>query len=131
MMFGEFAMIKGLILAVIGLGCPLVWAWLVVPLIARLFGLRLKMAFVAEPSSNNHLSRWQYVFIWGVLSWGLAQFFLLVFLDSADSLLTTHPFAQASPGRILYAFSICLISGALLGLWSAPKQNRPPETRHF
>lgn len=124
-------MIKSLTLAIIGIGCPLLWAFLLMPLLARVFGLRMKMAFVREPRSNNHLSRLQHVFAWGVLSWGLAMFLFLVILESGDSLLTMHPFAHTNPVRVAYALSICVISGALFGVWDAPKSRRPSATNHL
>ncbi len=104
------------------LGAWTVWSDVIVPLIAKLFGVPYRFAFWRVDRHNQHLRRRQYFwFVW-VLGFGGG---LSVFLTLSDLLRWKVLGERATdPISLSFQLGISLLAGATLGLTNAPKENK-------
>lgn len=88
---------------------PLLWAMVIVPLIARKFDVPYKVGSLPFDREIRRLSGWQSFWFAGVLAWGFGVFLLAaeiqMFIDRS------HPTLP----KLLYELVSCLVLG---GLWN-------------
>ena len=106
-------MTKGFLIALAMVGCPTVWILLLMPLIARGFGVPYKVGILPFDRRNESLSKWQSFWFAGVLGWGICVFLVGVLIHSFGE-FSNKP---TNPQLILILALSCL-SGGALSLWN-------------
>ncbi|HKW76694.1 MAG TPA: hypothetical protein VJN64_14280 [Terriglobales bacterium] len=107
----------------IAIGCGLAWAGLVAPTLLRVFGLPVALGVWRLDRRNQHLSRTQYVWFFGVFTWGLGMFLFFTISRYLEWKLLGDRSANQHSTQIIGALLIWLLAGWLFGLWTAPPRN--------
>jgi hypothetical protein len=104
-------MVKTVLIILAVIACPFLWTMIVVPLIARRFGVPIKIGALPIDRRNQRLSRQQSFWFGGMLGWGIGLC-LLGFLTARfiDDTRMTIP-------RLLYGLVGELVFGGLLSQW--------------
>lgn len=106
-------MMKGILVALVVIACPLLWIMIIVPLIAKCFSARYKIGALPFHRRNQALSRWQSFWFAGVLGWGGTVFLTSVLIRYfGDFKLTVD--------QLLLGLVISSIVGGLLSMWNFP-----------
>jgi len=108
-------MMKGVLVALVVIACPLLWIMIIVPLIAKCFRAPYKIGAFPFHRRNQSLSRWQSFWFAGVLGWGGAVFLFTASLQYFDD------FSKPTVHQLLRALVIYLVAGGLLSLWIFPR----------
>ncbi len=111
-------MTKQFLVALAIVGCPIVWIVLVVPLIARGFGVPYRVGILPFDRQNERLSKWQSFWFAGILGWGICVF-LVGFLILSLGEISKKP---TDPQLILILALSCL-SGGALSLWNSSRHS--------
>jgi hypothetical protein len=67
-------MVKTVLVILAVIACPLLWTMIIVPLIAKSFGVPIKIGALPIDRRNQRLSRRQSFWFGGVLGWGIGFF---------------------------------------------------------
>lgn len=100
-------------------GSAVLWMSFLAPSIAHLFGAPLAFGFWRLDRKNSHLSKTQFLWWFGVFTFGVGIFLYGAVFDLLRlTLLHEHlSFSRSSVG----GFVIAILGGLLVGLTSAPK----------
>ena len=90
------------------------------PAILRTFGVPVASGMWRLDRRNQHLNKMQYVWGFGVFSWGLGMFLFFTVSRYLDWKLLDDKFSRLSPVRILFYFLIWLAAGWITGIFGAP-----------
>src|SRR5882724_124999 len=69
-------MVKAILGVLAALVCPLLWAMIIVPLIAKFLGVPIKIGSLPINRRNQRISKRQSFWFAGVLGWGIGIFLL-------------------------------------------------------
>jgi len=109
-------MMKEAFVAVVVIGCPLLWTMMIVPLIAKLFGVPIKIGSLPIHRQDQRLGKKQSFWFGGLLGWGVGLSLLggLVqrFIDQTRSTLPS----------LLLAIAASLMIGGIASMldWTYP-----------
>ena len=96
-----------ILLLVVVIACPLLWMMIVAPLMAKLFGVPLRVGVLPIAKRDQQLSRRQSFWLGGVLGWGIG----LSLLAALIALLLDE--RRFTVPQILWAIVSCpLITGS-------------------
>ena len=101
----------------------LLWAGVVAPAILRSSGVQMAYGCWRLDRRNQHLSKRQYVWGFGVVAWGVGMFLFSTTWSYLFSIPMPYRFSQMRDTRIIVGLIICLTMGWLVGVLSAPKRN--------
>jgi hypothetical protein len=103
----------------VAIACGWFWMGVLAPAILRPFGVPLRFGFLRRLDRlNQHLSRNQYVWSFGVFSWGFGMFLFFVTARYLQWKLLGDRFLSTT--STLVAFLLWLIMGWLVGALGAP-----------
>jgi len=105
-------MLKVVFVILAAIVCPLLWTMIIVPLIAKSFGVPIKIGALPIDRRDQRLSRRQSFWFGGVLGWGIGLFLLGAltarFINDTG---TTIP-------KLLYGLVGELVIGGLMSQWN-------------
>ena len=101
----------------------LLWAGVVAPAVLRSFGVQMAYGCWRLDRRNQHLSKRQYVWGFGVVAWGVGMFLFSTTWSYLFSIPMPNRFSQMRDTRIIVELLIWLTMGWLVGVLSAPKRN--------
>jgi hypothetical protein len=107
----------GLMVFLVAIVSGVGWIGLVAPAILRSFGVPIAFGLWRLDRRNQSLSKTQYVWAFGVFSWGLGMFFFSTVADY----LGRELLGATSPIHIIAGLVICLGAGCLFGVLTAPR----------
>ena len=104
-------MVKAILVLLAVIACPLLWTMIIVPLIAKFFGVPIKIGTLPIEKRNQRISKRQSFWFAGVLGWGIG-FFLMGTLMARfiDGKRPTVP-------EDVFGFILVLVFGGLLSQW--------------
>lgn len=101
----------------------LLWAGFLAPAILRALGVPMAYGLWRLDRRNKHLSKRQYIWGFGVVTWGVG----MILFNTICSYLVSKPIpdrpAQTSAARTVVGLLSSLIMGWLFGVLSAPRNN--------
>lgn len=104
-------MINTLVVVLAVIACPFIWTMMIVPLIARCFGVPIRIGSLPIDRRSQRLGKRQSFWFGGVLGWGVGLSLMgaLVqrFIDQT----------QSSVPSLIVAFVCTLIVGGLAACW--------------
>jgi hypothetical protein len=103
----------------IAIVCGLLWMGVVAPAILRAFGVPVARWVLRLDRRNQHLSRTQYIWAFGVFQWGLGMFVFFTVSKYLEWRLLGDRFSYLSPVRIMVWFLTWLAAGWLVGVFGA------------
>jgi hypothetical protein len=103
----------------IAIVCGLLWMGVVAPAILRAFGVPVARWVWRLERRNQHLSRTQYIWAFGVFQWGLGMFVFFTVSKYLEWRLLGDRFSYLSPVRIIVWFLTWLAVGWLVGVFGA------------
>jgi hypothetical protein len=109
------------LIAIVSAAC---WIGLVAPAILRCFGVPIAFGLWRLDRRNQSLSKTQYVWAFGVFSWGLGMFFFSTVADYLGRKLL----GATSPMHATVGLLMWLGAGWLLGVLNAPRRKRSDMT---
>lgn len=112
---------------VLAIGCGLAWVGLVAPALLRAFGVPVAQGVWRLDRRNQHLSRTQYVWFFGVFAWGLGMFLFFTISRYLEWKLLGDRSAFQHATQLIMSLLVWLLSGWLFGLWTAPPRNGADE----
>jgi hypothetical protein len=118
--FGE-AFMKGLLVQFACISAALLWVCFVGPWIARLCGIPVRAAFWTMNQQNQHLTRFQFVWAFGVLVYGVGMFIFSLAPDTLQRILLEKRWS-AKLADLGFSLAITVFMGILIGFWCAPTQ---------
>ena len=104
----------------IAIVCGLLWMGVVAPAILRAFGVPVAISFWRLDRRNQHLSRTQYIWAFGVFSWGVGMFVFFTVSKYLEWRLLGDRFSYLSPVHSIVGLLTWLAVGWLFGVLSAP-----------
>jgi hypothetical protein len=99
------------------------WAWFVAPAILRAFGVPMASGQWRWNRRNQHLSKRQYVWGYGVFAWGTGMFLLFALRDYLSWKMIGDSFSHPTPARVVLELFIFLGAGWTGGAYGAPGHN--------
>jgi small-conductance mechanosensitive channel len=117
-------MMKGVFVTLVGVGCPLIWIMIIVPIIAKCFGVPYKMG-VLPFDKKQRLGRWQSFWFAGVLGWGICVFLVGAVIQILGD-VGRKPTISALWLELVWGAFL----GGLLSLWNYPRHSSRPDVAH-
>src|SRR6185437_9433659 len=108
------------LLSFAGLPLAFLWCSFVTPWIARRFGVPVNSAWWTKERQNQHLTKPQFIWIFGVLELGLGYFIWITLRDAAGLFVEKNRHFGSSD--ITFALGMCLFMGVVVGFICAPSQ---------
>ena len=99
------------------------WTWFVAPAILRAFGVPMVSGQWRWNRRNEHLSKRQYVWGYGVFAWGTGMFLFFARRDYLSWRMLGDTFSHPTPARVLLELIIFLGAGWTVGAYAAPEHN--------
>lgn len=112
----------GLTIFLSAIACVSLWVGVIAPAILRSFGVPMAFGVWRLDRRNQRLSRAQYIWAFGVLSWGLGIFLFSTVWKYLEWKLLGDRFSYSSPARIVAGLLTWLLLGFLVGVFSAPRR---------
>ena len=106
------------------IGCMSLWIGLIAPTILRGIGVPLAYGMWRLDRRNQHLTRSQYLWGFGVFSWGLGAFLYATTFDLLSWELLGERGYYSTPLRIIVQLMICLVIGWLVGVFGSPSRRK-------
>lgn len=97
------------------------WVCFVGPWLARLFGIPVRAAFWKMGRQNERLTRFQFVWAFGVLVFGVGLFIFNLDLDNLHKVLLEEPWS-AKLIDLIFEFALSVFMGIVIAFWCAPTQ---------
>lgn len=109
---------KGLLALIGSLACAWLWIGVVAPLIARTFGVPMKVGLWRVDRQNRHLTRRQFFWSFGLLGWAVGMFLLFFLFDHLDwSILgSSHPSVRRTVASLIGS----IVGGVAVGSLGYP-----------
>ena len=98
------------------------WAWFVAPAVLRAFGVPMASGQWRWNRRNQHLSKRQHVWGYGVFAWGAGTFLFFALRDYLSWRMTGDRFSQPTPVRVALELIIFLGAGWTVGAYRAGAQ---------
>lgn len=115
----------GLAVLLAAVASAVLWISVLAPAIAHLFGVPLAFGFKRRDGKNQQLTKLQFFWGFGVLTWGIGMFLWVTMWDFLEWKLLGDQSSGASlrPAHIGARLVIMLVFGAIVGFWSAPDKH--------
>jgi hypothetical protein len=97
------------------------WVCFVGPWIARLFGIPVRAAFWKMSRQNQQLTRFQFVWAFGVLVFGVGLFIFNLDLDDIQRVILEKHWS-AKLIDLGFEFALSVFMGIVIAFWCAPTQ---------
>ncbi len=109
----------------------ILWIGVVTPLAGRAFGVPARFGFWRIPRKNQHLGRWQYFWLFGMLGFAPGMFLLLTMKDYLQWKLIGHEYVYAFSARVLAGELVLSLAGGLaVGLCRPHQKSASDETEY-
>jgi uncharacterized membrane protein len=109
-------------------GALFLWTSVVAPAICRVLGVPMAFGIWRLDRKNSRLSRSQFLWCYGVFSFGMGIFLFNTVFDYLDwKLLSGYPLNNRSV-RIVSDFVVSILCGLFFGYW---RVNRDPKQREL
>ncbi len=112
---------KGLLVDLARGSAALLWVCFVGPWIARLCGIPVRAAFWTMDRQNHRLTRFQFVWAFGVLVVGVGMFIFNLDSDIIQRVLLEKRWS-AKLAELGFLLALSIFMGIVIGFWCAPTQ---------
>jgi hypothetical protein len=112
---------KGLLVDFVRVPAALLWVCIVGPWIARFCGIPVRAAFWTMERQGHHLTRFQFVFAFGVLVVGVGMFIFSLDSDLIQRVLLERQLS-AKMADLSTMLGLTVFMGIVIGFWCAPTQ---------
>lgn len=102
--------------------CAWCWMGLIAPAILRSFGVPLAFGLWRLDRRNQNLSRSQYVWAFGVFSWGVGMFLFWTMAGYLQWRVLSDPSEYPTLRRTIGGVVIWFTTGLLFGTFTAPRR---------
>jgi uncharacterized BrkB/YihY/UPF0761 family membrane protein len=99
----------------------LLWVCLVGPWIARLCGIPVRAAFWTMDRQGRRLTRFQFIWAFGVLVIGVGMFIFSLDSDTIQRVLL-EKWLGAKLAYLGFSFALSIFMGVVIAFWCAPTQ---------
>jgi hypothetical protein len=114
---------KELLVYLTAFACLVLWLGIIVPLIAKAFGVPFKFSFLQFNQQNPRLSRGQYILFVGVLSYGIGMSLFTNLLDLMEWEILGFNTAYRNTVHTVFNIVIWPIAGLVVGCLPIPKED--------
>lgn len=104
------------------IACGWLWVGLIAPAILRSFGVPIAFGMWRLDRRNQNLSKAQYVWAFGVFSWGLGMFLFSTVWKYLEWRLLGDRFSYSISAQLIAGLLIWLLAGLLMGVLGAPRR---------
>jgi hypothetical protein len=101
----------------------LLWIGFVAPTILRALGVPMALGYWRLDRRNQRLTKWQYVWGFGVFSWGVGMFLFSAVWAYLFSKPIFYGFSRPTLTHLVSELVTWLAAGWLVGFFSAPRHN--------
>jgi hypothetical protein len=98
------------------ISCALLWVGLVAPALMRAVGIPLSGGLWRRARRNQHLSKGQYVWAYGIFSYGIGMFLFMTVLDYLQWKLMGDAYMHRDAKHIFINLLIWLAGGCFVGV---------------
>lgn len=113
---------KGLLVDFARISAALLWVCFVGPWIARLCGIPVRASFWTMDRPSHRLTRFQFVWAFGVLLIGVGMFIFSCDSDLIQRVLLEKHWS-AKLLDLGFSLALSVFMGIVIGFWCAPTQN--------
>jgi FtsH-binding integral membrane protein len=102
-------------LLLVAVASLLLWHGVVAPAIMRLVGVPLRGGFWRTDLRNQHLSKGQYVWAFGIFTWGIGMFLFMNVWDYLQWRVIGDTFLRLDAKHVALTFLIWVVAGCFVG----------------
>jgi hypothetical protein len=99
----------------------LLWMWLIGPWVARLCGIPVRAAFWTMSRQDHNLTRFQFIWAFGVLVFGFGFFIFNLAPDVIQRVLLEKRWS-AKLADLGFSLALTVFMGIVIAFWCAPTQ---------
>jgi hypothetical protein len=112
---------KGLLVQFVCGSAALLWVCFVGPWVVRLCGIPVRAAFWTKNGQDHHLTRFQFIWAFGVLVFGVGMFIFSLAPDVIQRVLLEKRWG-AKLADLGFSLAITVFMGIIIAFWCAPTQ---------